>query len=183
MKEDIERAINKLSNHRQNLLREMDSIDHVLEGKSLDTYKKMIDFAIEKGFKNVCDIGCAFGHQSELCRDRIKYIGINENVLNFYNLDEIFTRYIVQHYPCNLFAIDKETTMAISILALGWNCYKYSENEFDKQFKALSNDFKASLLYVPIENKEILEKYFKNVIEIEQDGELVKTAIYYCNND
>lgn len=174
----------KLVEYRENMLRELDCIDHLLECESLRLYNKMIEFAIDKDFKYICDIGCAYGHQSELCRNRINYIGINEHKLNFYNFNENFTQYIAKRYPCSLSEDDRENTIAISILCLGWNCYNYNENNFDRQFKALSKDFKASLLYVPIEDKKVLKKYFKNVIAIEQNTEnLVKTAFFYCNNE
>ena len=180
--EETERTIKILDKHRDELLYEMNSLDHVLECLTIPQYEQMISFAIEKGFKAVCDIGCAYGHQSELCRDRIKYIGIDDGSQDFYNLYESFTRYIREHYPCRLFAVDKETTMAISVLALGWNCYKYSDDEYDKQFKALSEDFGASLLYVPIEQGEILKKYFKHVEIIEEEKAGVHVAVYYCHN-
>lgn len=156
----IRKAFENLKKYRESMLRELESLDHVFECETLPQYEKMISFAVEKGFKYVCDIGCAYGHQSELCRDRIKYIGIDDGGTDFYNLREDFTRYMSLHYPCNLLAIDKESTMAISVLALGWECYKYSEDEFDKQFKALNKDFKASLLYVPIERRRNLKKIF-----------------------
>lgn len=181
---EVERVVKKLCRHRDDLLHEMNALDHVMECLTIPRYEKMISFAIEKGFKTVCDIGCAYGHQSELCRDRIKYIGIDDGDQEFYNLWEDFTTYMRMNYPCvgGLFSINKETTMAISVLALGWNCYKYSDKTFDKQFKALSEDFGASLLYVPIEQGEILKKYFKHVEIIEEEKAGVHVAVYYCHN-
>ena len=179
---EVERVVKKLCRHRDDLLHEMNALDHVMECLTIPRYEQFFSFAIDKGFKTVCDIGCAYGHQSELCRDRIKYIGIDDGDEDFYNMREDFTRYMKKHYPCSLFAVDKETTMAISVLALGWTCYKYSDDEYDKQFKALSEDFKASLLYVPFEQGEILKKYFKHVETIEEETAGVHVAVYYCHN-
>lgn len=184
MKNDIKRVNKILSEYRDNLLREMDSLDNVIEC-SLGNYDFMIDFAIKEGYKTVVDIGCAYGHQAELCRNRIRYIGIDEDNVDFYG-DSIYPfedtqiGYIVQKYPHKILEGGFKDCLAISNLAIGWNCY-VDEKEFDKQCKALKNDFVASLLYLPKDREKILKENFKEVKTIKDDGDrLVSTAFYYC---
>ena len=167
---------------RNELLRELDCIDHLVECGSLSKYRKMMEFAIKEGFDTVCDIGCAYGHQSEIFKNKLNYIGINDQLVRFYNANEQFTRYIVDDYPNrNIKHCIPENTLAISILCLGWECYKIRDDEFDLQFKALSRDFKASLLYMPLEREEILQKYYKNIALIEKNEKSpVKTGWFYC---
>ncbi len=177
MKDDIKRVNKVLERYRSNCLMELNSLDHVLEC-SLKNYDFMIDFAIKKGFKRVVDIGCAYGHQSELCKDRIKYIGIDEDNVDFYK-ETLNRGYIVGKYPCYI-PTYYYNSLAISNLAIGWNCY-VDEKEFDKQCKALKKDFVASLLYLPKEREEILKKNFKQIKIIKDDDDrLVPTAFYYC---
>lgn len=186
-KSDIKRAIDVLEEYRLNMLREMDALDHTME-ISLKNYDFMIDFAIEKGFKRVVDIGCAYGHQSELCQGRIEYRGIDEDLVNFYEFNDKNNNYSVGKYPFYIpFDIYKKD-LAISNLAIGWQCY-VDEKEFREQCKALSNDFKASLLYLPTDREPILKECFKNVEIYKKTDEkdavhrvLVPTAFYYCYN-
>ena len=160
MKNDIKRANKILSEYRENLLIECNSLDNVIEC-SLGNYDFMIDFAIREGYNTVVDIGCAYGHQAELCKDRINYVGIDEDDIKFYKENEL--HYLIGTYP---FYIPKikyfENALAISNLAVGWNCY-VNEEEFKEQCKALKNDFKASLLYLPKDREEILKKNFKEI--------------------
>jgi hypothetical protein len=176
MKKDIKRTIKELKEYRDNLLREMDSLDHVLEC-SLENYNFMIDFAIKGGYKTVVDIGCAYGHQAELCKDRIKYIGIDEDNVDFYK-ETLNRGYIVGKYPCYI-PTYYYNSLAISNLAIGWNCY-VNEKEFDKQCKELKKDFKASLLYIPKDRESILRKNFENVMTVKEDKEYSLGAFYYC---
>lgn len=177
MKNDIKRVNKILSEYRENLLRECNSLDHVIEC-SLGNYDFMIDFAIKEGYKTVVDIGCAYGHQAELCRNRIKYIGIDEDNVDFYK-ETLNRGYIVGKYPCYISGYYYDS-LAISNLAIGWQCY-VNEEEFDKQCKALKEDFAASLLYLPKDREEILKKNFEKV-EIVKDYKerSIPTAFYYC---
>lgn len=182
-KKDIKRAREVLEDYRDELLIEMESLDNVLEC-SLENYDFMIDFAIKMGFKRVVDIGCAYGFQSELCKDRIRYYGINTAKLKFYknSLSSSRLAYTDEEYPYpnpyNLFKDD----LAISNLALGWNCYQ-SEKDFEETCKALGKDFKASLLYIPQDRKNILFKCFTDVMIVkENDSKLCPTGFYYCYN-
>ena len=167
---------------KSELLRELDCIDHLIECGSLSGYRKAMNFAIENGYETICDIGCAYGHQSELFKGELNYIGINDNLVRFYNANEQFTRYIVDDYPNrNIKRFIPENTLAVSILCMGWECYKVRDDEFDRQFKALSEDFAASLLYMPLEREEILQKYYKNIAIIEKNEKSpVKTGWFYC---
>ena len=182
MIKDLNRAIKKLSEYRDNLLRELNSLDHILEC-SIENYDFMIDFAIVNGFKRVVDIGCAYGHQSELCKDRIRYYGIDKSALNFYYNDKKTKKCIYEsekypfYIPFDLFKDD----LAISNLCIGWNCYTDNEEELRNQFKALKKDFKASLLYMPREREKALREIFQSVkiIKDEPKGP-VPTAFYYC---
>lgn len=84
------------------------------------------------------------------------------------------------HYPDKRL-LSYINDIAISNLCLGWNCYKYSDDEFDKQFEALKRDFKACILHVPTEIEKILKKYFSNVEIIKKEDEkIIPTAFYYC---
>ena len=180
MKDDIKRVNKVLKKYRSNCLMELDSLDHVLEC-SLGNYDFMIDFAIKEGFERVVDIGCAYGHQAELCKDRIKYLGVDEDNLDFYKFYERFSgiNYIVGKYPCYIPSY-YYNSLAISNLAIGWNCY-VDEKEFNKQCKALKKDFKASLLYIPRDRESILRKNFENVRIAKEDKEYSLAAFYYCN--
>jgi len=179
---DIKRVIKALEEYRTNLLRELDALENVIEC-SLKNYDFMIDFAIQKGFKRVVDIGCAFGQQAELCKNRIKYIGINEDELNFYSPKPKHVTYSAEKYPYYIPFDLYKNDIAISNLAIGWNCY-VDEKETEKQFEAISNDFKACLLYLTVERGNLLNKYFKHIEEFkkEQNRKLLPTAFYYCYN-
>lgn len=183
-KKDIKRAKKVLEDYRNELLMEMESLDNALEC-SLENYDFMIDFAIKMGFKRIVDIGCAHGFQAELCKDRIRYYGINTAKLKFYknSLSSSRLAYTDEEYPFpnpyNLFKDD----LAISNLALGWDCYN-TEDEFEDICKHLIEDFKASLLYIPKDREHILRKCFKNVeIVKDEPNRPVPTAFYYCYNE
>ena len=178
-KKDIKRANKILEDYRQNLLRELDSLYHVLEC-SLGNYDFMIDFAIKKGFERIVDIGCAYGHQSELCNGRIRYLGINENEVDFYKNGTRKIIYDAEKYPFPNFYNYFKDDLAISNLAIGWNCYGDDKDHL-KHFKALKNDFKACLLYIPKDREELLKKVFENIEIVKQDDDkALPTAFYYC---
>lgn len=179
-KREFKRTIKTLEEHRKQLLMEIDCIDHLLQAGSLINYDFMIDFAIKKGFKRVVDIGCAYGHQSELCRGRIEYVGIDEDLVGFYNVYE-YNIYYPNKYPFftnGLFWND----LAICNLSIGWNCYD-NEKEAKENFKALSEDFKACLLYLPTDRENLLRECFKKVeVYKKSESKIVPTAFYYCHN-
>ena len=140
-------------------LMEMDSLDHVMDTNCIGRYKFAMEFAKAKGVNRVFDIGCAYGHQSEVFVDsNVEYVGINEHDLSpFWNQDKF--KYVVKHYP---FPIEtKDTDMAVSILCLVWNCYLHEgEKTLTKQIESLSRDFKKALLYVPQEKVKCVAEYY-----------------------
>lgn len=145
---------------------EAEALEHVIDVTS-NIYKEIIDIIKEKGLKKVYDIGCAYGHNSVWFKANcLEYIGIEESKLNFYNKANI--RYIQRSYP---FKIARVTTtdIAISVLALGWGCYDYTEGrEFEAQLKQLAEDFSHIILYLPKEKHNLVAYYF----EIESSGDL-----------
>ena len=179
-KREFKRTIKTLEEHRKQLLMEIDCIDNLLQAGSLINYDFMIDFAIKKGFKRVVDIGCAYGHQSELCKGRIQYVGIDEDLVGFYNVYE-GNIYYSNKYPFftnGLFWND----LAICNLSIGWNCYD-NLKEAKEKFKALSEDFKACLLYLPTDRENLLRECFKKVeVYKKSESKVVPTAFYYCHN-
>lgn len=178
-KREFKKAIKTLEKHRKQLLMELDCIDNLLEAGSLINYDFMIDFAIKKGFKRVVDIGCAYGHQAELCKNRIEYVGIDEDLVNFYSAKGL---YFARKYPNKLYNFIFQHDIAICNLSIGWNCYD-NEKEAKENFKALSEDFKACLLYLPTDRENLLRECFKKVeVYKKSESKFVPTAFYYCYN-
>ncbi len=181
-KKELKKATEILKKYRENLLVEMNCLDHVLECGSLKNYDFMIDLAIKKGFKRVVDIGCAYGHQGELCEGRIEYVAVDEDFVDFYKMYEDNYYYSVGKYPFYIPFDMYKKDLAISNLAIGWQCY-VNEEEFKEQCAALANDFKACLLYVPTDREKILKEYFKKIeIYKKSESKFVPTAFYYCYN-
>lgn len=181
-KRNIKKAIKVLEEHKRNLLMEIDCIDHLIEAGSLINYDFMIDLAIKKGFKRIVDIGCAYGHQGELCEGRIEYIAVDEDLVEFYKMYEDNYNYSVGKYPFYVPFDMYKKDLAVSNLAIGWQCYA-NEEESEEQFAALANDFKACLLYLPTEREKLLKKHFKNIeIYKKEKSKFVPTAFYYCYN-
>lgn len=174
----------KFLKYREELLMTIDGIDHFLTC-SVENYEFMFNFASEHGYDGVVDIGCAHGFQSEICNQHLDYVGVNDELLDFWIPTHKITstRYIVLKYPFKKDHYEnlKKGYLAISNLCLGWNCYATEDNSYEKQFKALSEDFGACLLYVPIERESYLKKYFKNVEMVESyDSHVLPTAFFYC---
>lgn len=158
--ENIKKCIKVLKDYKTNLFQQLDSLQHVLEC-TLNNYDFMINFAIKKGYKRVVDIGCAYGHQSELCTGRIKYLGIDEDDCDFYK-ETLARGYIVGKYPEEIDGYTFwKSDLAIANLSIGWNCYN-NEEEFDEICKHLKKDFTACLLYIPIERK----KYYQIILNM-----------------
>lgn len=165
-------------------LMEEDCINHFFECEGFKTYEKIHSFAKEKGFKNIVDIGCAVGHQSEIFVDsEINYIGIDDDWRGeFWNSDRF--SYLKMHYPAKIDVPDN--SLGVSVLCLGWNCYLYEGDEtLEAQAKALSEDFKHCLLYLPYKDKrlDVFKRYFKGFEIIESDGaEVAPSCICYFWN-
>ncbi|MFW5962709.1 MAG: hypothetical protein ACOCQR_03740 [bacterium] len=150
-----------------NYAMEEDSITSLFECEGFKDYEQIADFCLNNNIKKVYDIGCAFGHQSEIFLEKnINYVGINDCKLNFWNDDKF--QYIVQDYPFNI--EDTKNALAISRLCLGWNCYLYEgEKTFKEQFLQLSKDFQHCLLHIPSKNINFVNQYFANYKKIYEE--------------
>lgn len=155
--------LNKLSDKVNNntvYLMEMDCIDHFFECEGYKTYEKILDFAEANKFKRVFDIGCAYGHQSEVfINSKVDYVGINEGKCGYWNGDRY--KYMSKYYP---FKIEANTNdLAVSVLCLTWNCYLREGNKtLKEQCESLQRDFKSVLLYMPMEMIDFVKGYFKD---------------------
>lgn len=141
-------------------LMEGDCICSLLEGQSYKRYENILSFAKENNFKRVYDIGCAYGHQSEIfLNEKIEYIGVNEHNYEFWNADKF--KYIVNYYP---FKIETDKTdLAVSVSCLTWNCYlDDGEETLKKQCEQLQHDFKHCLLYMAKDKIDFVKKYYDN---------------------
>lgn len=76
---------------------EEDCIIHLFECESLKVYEKIAEHAIKLGVHRVIDIGCAYGHQSEVfLQDEIKYVGVTDDTKKgFWNEDKFEYIYII----------------------------------------------------------------------------------------
>lgn len=135
------------------------------DGAGIRPYEIIADFAKNNGINKVYDIGCAYGHQSEVfLNNNLDYVGIETTMSGqFWNNDKF--SYIKKEYPFEIKAGSDE--IAISVLCLTWNCYLYEgEKTLDEQLEALYRDFHHCILYAPKEMVSYISKYFKNVTEI-----------------
>ena len=142
---------------------EIDCIDHFFECESYKTYEYIAKHCKEFHIDRVIDIGCAYGHQSEIfLNSKINYIGVNDYNLEFWNYDKY--DFIVKEYPFEFntkyFKVE-HNDLPISVLCLTWNCYLYyGEETLKKQIEALTRDFKHCYAYRILDNGLI---YFFNV--------------------
>lgn len=147
---------------------EMDSINHLFEG-GLDTYGLIISFLLSMDLRigKIYDIGCAYGHQSELfLLNALEYVGVNDYQLTFYNKDKF--SYSVQEYPFTIEATASD--VLISVLCLTWNIYLRDKNTtLRKQLKQCSEDFRHCILYLQEDKLPIVKKYFEKVVKIEKN--------------
>lgn len=66
-------------------LYKMYSIDTFFECETYKIYESIAHFCKENNFCRIFDIGCAYGLQSEIFRNKnIDYIGVNENKRDIY---------------------------------------------------------------------------------------------------
>ena len=136
-------------------------INTLFECEHLKTYENIRNFAKEKGFNRVYDIGCGTGHQSEVfVNQNIEYVGIEQTKgLEFWNADKF--KYIENTYPFKVYAYKSD--LAISVLCLTWNCYLYEkEKTLREQCQALQRDFNQCLLYIANDKVETVKEYFKH---------------------
>lgn len=155
------------------IMMEEDCIAHFFGAGGIEHYGAIASFCKENGVEKVIDIGCAYGHQSEcFLEEGIDYVGVNTHDSQFWNADQF--QYITAHYPCELPA--QKGDLAVSVLALTWNCYLYDkEKTLRQQCEALQRDFEHCLLYLTEEGKNALSKYFRVVQKIDRN-------LYYFSN-
>lgn len=148
-------------------------IAHLFECEGLKNYETIALFCEEHDIKRVVDIGCAYGHQSEVfLQTNIDYIGVNDTQLDFWNKEHF--QYVTGAYPCELPL--KKGDLGISVLCLTWNCYLYEkEKTLINQCEALQKDFEHCLIYVQPDHLKVISKYFKNIHHI-------KGNFYYFSN-
>jgi len=148
-------------------------IDHFFGAEGYRTYGMIAEFCKTNGIERVFDIGCAYGHQSEcFLQEGIDYVGVNTNKIDFWNADRF--EYVTGHYPCEL--PTKKNDLAVSVLALTWNCYLYEKEEtLKQQCEALHRDFEHCLLYLTEGAMQYLSQYFKKVEKLDRD-------LYYFSN-
>lgn len=150
---------------------EDDCIMHLFGCGGIETYETICNFVKENKFKKVYDIGCAYGHQSEIFLEKnVDYVGIEVSpIKNFWNADKF--KYINRKYPFEINA--NENDVAVSVLCLTWNCYLFEGiKTLKEQCEALKRDFKHCILYMQNDRIEFVGEYFKNCKHI-------KDNIYY----
>lgn len=154
--------LHKLYSETENIVYAMedDCICSFFGCKGYKKYETILNFAEENNFKKIYDIGCAFGHQSEVFLNRnVEYVGIDDANNNFWNKDKF--KYIIGRYPLEIQANDNE--LAVSVLCLTWNCYLHErEKTLREQCEQLQKDFKHCLLYIENDKIDFVKKYYKN---------------------
>ena len=97
-------------------------------------------FAAEQDFQTVFDIGSAMAEQSELFESMgISYVAVESCVPSYIKASKI----VEGRYPCALPSFDKQKTMGISRLCVGYLI------EGDDAYRALYNHFDHLLLIAP----------------------------------
>lgn len=153
---------------------EMDCIDHFYGCDGYKTYEKIAEYAKQHNFKRVFDIGCAYGHQSEIFLGTgLKYIGIEAaKNTDYWNIDKF--QYITDKYPFKIDTADGD--LAVSVLCLTWNCFlNEHEKTLKEQLEALQRDFKHCLLYLDDDKVDFVKQYYKN-FEV-----IAENLIYFSN--
>ena len=128
------------------------------EGSGPSFYEEVALFCFRNKIKDVTDIGCCYGFQSEFFVNRsrkpIQYTGVETTNFLGYFYKEDKHSYIHAKYPCDL----PHGKLAVSHLCVGFEC------SGEEVYKTLAEQFE----YLAIDNqneRELLEKYF---IEVER---------------
>lgn len=141
----------------QKILEEKYAIEVQMECESYKDYFFAGKIAKSLGLERIVDIGCAYGHQSEvIVQQGLNYLGVNKHVLNFYKPDN--AEFLIGHYPLPLPLREKD--LGVSFLSLFWNCYLYEEDTLKKQIEAVSKDFNYFLTDVPADKFELVSSAF-----------------------
>lgn len=144
---------------------EQDNIDHVVYING-DFYDFCIQYMINNNIKNVVDIGCSCGHQSEaFIQEELNYEGVEKYPFNMWKSDLV--KYHIGAYP---FEFNTKAKLAISNL-----CYGY----FIHDYEVLSNQFDTVILN-NIKDKKEIEKYFniKKELHFDFETECINVPVY-----
>ena len=146
---------------------EDDSLCHVMECDGISTYVSILRHAKQLNGKRVIDIGCAYGHQSEVFVDSgVEYVGVTNHDSPFFNRDRF--DYIIGKYPCELPL--QSGDIGVSVLCLTWNVYlTEGEKTLHEQYEALKRDFADCILYLPAHAVEVVSGYFSEATRLEHN--------------
>lgn len=146
---------------------EDDSLCHVMESGRISIYENILLHAKSLKGKRVVDIGCAYGHQSEVFVDSgIEYVGVTNHISKFFNRERF--EYIPGQYPCELPL--QSGDIGVSVLCLTWNCYLHEgEKTLHEQCEALKRDFADCILYLPVPAIDVVSSYFSEATKIGQN--------------
>lgn len=159
----------------KDLLMEIYSLDHYFECETYKTYGDILKKVMDTEKTKVVDIGCGFGHQSDVFMKKgIDYSGIERSNLNFFNKDSF--EYFVGEYPKDFMERNFKDSIGISVLFIGWECYFFEEDTFKEQIKALENHFDEIILYIKREHAEIVQKTFPK-------REMIRENLYYFSKE
>lgn len=142
---------------RDELAMEMDCIEHYYEAGGKEDYSMIADICTTLSMEGIIDIGCAYGHQSEVfLKHGLKYHGIDNWCHAFWNSDESGISYQTGQYPCEI-TVNKKNMLPVSRLCLGFELRDYA---------AIARDFDLILTDAPKEGRQELSKYFMFAAEI-----------------
>lgn len=169
--DELGRLYQEAGKNNVEYLMEEDGLIHVLTPGRLPVYESIREKAMTLGVTRVVDIGCAYGHQSEVFLEvEMDYVGVTNHDSQFWNRDRF--DYVIDHYPCPLPV--KENDLAISVLCLTWNCFLHEkEKTLMEQCEALLKDFSHCILYT--DKPEYVANYFKTC-------ENLGNRLYYFSN-
>lgn len=157
----------KNEDEKMEAMMEDDSLCHVTECDGISTYEQILHRAKQLGGKRVIDIGCAYGHQSEVFVDSgVDYVGVTNHDSPFFNRDRF--DYIKGHYPCALPL--QSGDIGVSVLCLTWNCYlTEGEKTLHEQCESLKRDFADCILYLPAHAVNVVSGYFSETTKLGQN--------------
>lgn len=146
------------------VMEEDDSLTHVFECDGIGTYESILRHAQQINGKRVVDIGCAYGHQSEIfVGSNVEYLGVSNHDSNFFNRDRF--DYVIGEYPCELPL--QSGDIGVSVLCLTWNVYlTEGEKTLHEQCEALRRDFADCILYLPAHAVEVVSEYFSEATRL-----------------
>lgn len=185
--EKLKNTIEELRNEMDKLTKMSDMEKHYSIATLLESTLFMYNYIIsiikelDLDVNRLFDLNCGYGYQSSLIRrHNYSYVGIESIPCDFYikKFDDDMV-YVRSKYP-NFISeeeyyidsgVDKfiltNKDLLISIYSLTWGMSFYDRDLLEKQVKQISNDFNHCIVYVNNENRDIFNKYFKNVKEFD----------------